>query len=217
MVAILKKINIKHSFNLTSDMKRSSQIMPIKFYGDDVIDDVTGWPQSFSLYSCLGEVGSGSKLQGQCLVNKYQYHNCLSRLYMPKDDLNELHFSRLQVKGQSQAYWVTLALISNIANYFKYNYFLYCDGIDNVTLRLWKFSDSYSRHTVGAAGDDIMFHILVKNVVISYIKEYRGTTLRPPCDVMDDVIIMKILFWHNLGRSFHIWGQIEAVFIIKKI
>ena len=70
------------------------------FYGDDVIDDVTGWPQIFSLYSCLGEVGSGSKLQGQCLVNKCQYHNCLTRLYMPKDDLNELHFSRLQVKGQ---------------------------------------------------------------------------------------------------------------------
>ena len=43
------------------------------FYGDDVIDDVTGWPQSFSLYSCLGEVGSGSKLQGQCLVDKCQY------------------------------------------------------------------------------------------------------------------------------------------------
>ena len=93
--------NIKHSFNLTSDMKRSSQIMPKKvFYCDDVIDDVTGWPQSFSLYSCLGEVGSGSKLQGQCPVNKCQYHNCLSRLYMPKDDLNELHFWRLQVKGQ---------------------------------------------------------------------------------------------------------------------
>ena len=68
------------------------------FYGDDVIDDVTGWPQSFSLYSCLGEVGSGSKLQGQCLVNKCQYRNCHSRLYMPKDDLSELHFSRLQVK-----------------------------------------------------------------------------------------------------------------------
>ena len=70
------------------------------FYGDDIIDDVTGWPQSFTLYSCLGEVGSGSKLQGQCLVNKCQYRNCLSRLYMPKDDLNELHFSRLQVKSQ---------------------------------------------------------------------------------------------------------------------
>ena len=93
--------NIKHSFNLTSYIKRSSQIMSIKyFHSDDVIDDVTGWPQSFSLYSCLGEVGSGSKLQGQCLVNRCQYRNCLSRLYMPKDDLNELHFSRLQVKGQ---------------------------------------------------------------------------------------------------------------------
>ena len=77
--------NIKHSFNLTSHMIRLSQIMPRSFFnGDDVIDDVTGWPQSFSLYSCLGEVDSGSKLQGQCLVNKCQYHNCLSRLYMPK-------------------------------------------------------------------------------------------------------------------------------------
>ena len=40
---------------------------------------------------------------------------------MPKDDLNELHFS--EIAGQrstSQAYWVTLALISNIANYLKY-------------------------------------------------------------------------------------------------
>ena len=55
--------------------------MPKKFFhGDDVIDDVTGWPQSFPLYSCLGEVGSGGKLQ---------YHNCRSRLYMPKVDLDE--------------------------------------------------------------------------------------------------------------------------------
>ena len=42
-----KFCNIKHSFNLTSDMKRSSQIMPKKYFDDDdVIDDVTGWPQS---------------------------------------------------------------------------------------------------------------------------------------------------------------------------
>ena len=26
----------------------------------------------------------------------------------------------------------------------------------------------------------------------------------------------KNFFWHNLGRSFHIWGQIEAVFSISK-
>ena len=66
--------------------------------------------------------------------------------------------------------------------------------------------------------DDIFARCLVimRNVVISYIKEYRGPTLRPPCDVIDDVIIMKILFWHNLGRYFHIWGQIEAVFNISK-
>ena len=31
------------------------------FRGDEVIDDVTRWPQSFPLYSCLGEVGCGSK------------------------------------------------------------------------------------------------------------------------------------------------------------
>ena len=49
MAAILKCQNIKHSFNLTSEMKRSSQIMQEKiFQGDDVIDDVTGQPQSRS-------------------------------------------------------------------------------------------------------------------------------------------------------------------------
>ena len=54
--------------------------------------------------------------------------------------------------------------------------------------------------------DDIFARFLVnmKKVVISYIKEYRGPTLRPPCDVIDDVIIMKIRALHNLGRSFHI-------------
>ena len=64
--------------------------------------------------------------------------------------------------------------------------------------------------------DDIFARCLVimKNVVISYIKEYRGPTMRPTCDVIDDVFIMKILFLHNLGRSSHICGQIEAVFNI---
>ena len=52
-------------------------------------------------------------------------------------------------------------MISSIANYLKYNYFWDGDTIDNVTLRLWKFSDFSSRHTVGVAGDYIMFHILV--------------------------------------------------------
>ena len=79
---------IKHSFNLTSDMKRSSQIMPKKFF--------TVMTSSMTSQGGL----KVSPYKGQCLVNKCQYRNCLSRLYMPKDDLNELHFSRLQVKGQ---------------------------------------------------------------------------------------------------------------------
>ena len=66
--------------------------------------------------------------------------------------------------------------------------------------------------------DDIFpcFLVIIKNVVIPFINKYRGPTLRPPCDVIDDVIIMKILFWQNLGRLFHIWGQIETVLNISK-
>ena len=78
-----------------------------------------------------------------------------------------------EIAGQrstSQAYCVTLALISNIANYLKYNYFLDCDGIDNVTLR--KISDFCSRHTVGVAGDDIMFNILVVWTVVFRVVFY---------------------------------------------
>ena len=57
--------------------------------------------------------------------------------------------------------------------------------------------------------------VIMKNI-ISFIQEYRGPFLRPPCDVIHDVIIMNIFFWHNLGGSFHIGGQIEAVFNISK-
>ena len=87
MTGILKFWDIKHSFNLTSDIKRSSQI--IIFHGDDVIVDDTGWPESCPLYSCLGEDGSGRKLQGQCLDNKCEYRNRLSRRYMSKEDLTK--------------------------------------------------------------------------------------------------------------------------------
>ena len=37
------------------------------------------------------------------------------------------------------------------------------------------------------------FLVIKKNVVISFTKDYRGTTLRPPCDVIDYVIIMGII------------------------
>ena len=59
--------NIEHSFNLASDMRRLSQIMPKNhFNGDGIINDVPGRTECRLLYSCLKEVGSGSKLQGQC-------------------------------------------------------------------------------------------------------------------------------------------------------
>ena len=100
MAAILKIL--KYKTQLQFDFRYEKIVpnyAPKSFFIVFFIDDVTGWPQSFYLYSCLGEVGSGSKFQGKCL-NKCQYRNCLSRLYMPKDDLNELHFTILQVKGQ---------------------------------------------------------------------------------------------------------------------
>ena len=90
MAALLKIL--KYLTQLKFDLRYEKNIpnyAEIFFHGDDIIDDVTGWPQSFPLYSGLGEVGSGSKLQGQCLVNKCKYRNRLPRLYMPKDDLNE--------------------------------------------------------------------------------------------------------------------------------
>ena len=34
----------------------------------------------------------------------------------------------------------------------------------------------------------------MKNVIFSFIKEYRETALRSFCDVIDDVITMKIFF-----------------------
>ena len=53
--------------------------------------------------------------------------------------------------------------------------------------------------------DDIFacFLVIMKNV-ISFIKEYRGSTLRSPCDVIDDVIIMKILLFGKIWDDLFI-------------
>ena len=49
--------------------------------------------------------------------------------------------------------------------------------------------------------DDIFARFLVikKNSAISFIKEYKGPILRPPCDVIDNVIIRKKLFCTSFG------------------
>ena len=55
--------------------------------------------------------------------------------------------------------------------------------------------------------DDIFVSssVIMKNVIFSFIKEYRETTLRSFCDVIDDVITMKIFFsciiWDDLFIS----------------
>ena len=54
-----------------------------------VIEEVIKWPESIPPYSGLGKIGSGHKLKGKCLINKSEYRNRLSRLYMPKEDLNK--------------------------------------------------------------------------------------------------------------------------------
>ena len=76
---------------MTSGMRSPSQIIYTRsiFHDDDVFDDVTGWRGSWPLYSCLGEVGSWNKLQGQYLVNRCEHRDRLCRLHMPKEDLNK--------------------------------------------------------------------------------------------------------------------------------
>ena len=80
-------------------------------------------------------------------------------------------------------------MISNIANYVKYNYSWDGDGINNVMLQLWKFSDFFSRHTVGVADDDIMYHILFFFVVTKQLYEWISPS------VCLSVCLPVTLFW----------------------
>ena len=50
--------NVKHSFHLTSDMKRSSCTRKGTSRGDDVVDDVTGLLQTGLLYSIVNGLGT---------------------------------------------------------------------------------------------------------------------------------------------------------------
>ena len=54
------------------------------FDGDDVIDDVTGWPENCSSYSCLGKVDSWSKLQGQYLAIVFLCYTCIKNISINK-------------------------------------------------------------------------------------------------------------------------------------
>ena len=47
--------------------------------------------------------------------------------------------------------------------------------------------------------DDIyLFLVIMKNVLILFVREYRGLILGPPCDIIDDIITLK----NTLGQLF---------------
>ena len=50
---------------------------------------------------------------------------------------------------------------------------------------------------------------MMQNVLISFLKEYRKL-----CHVIDNIITMKDTCLHNLGKFFHIWCEIQAMFDI---
>ena len=85
--AILKMWNIKHSFNLTSDMKRSSHIFPkMYFHDDDVIDGVTGWPQirpSIFLYKWNNNIFHDNWKTSKHIIIKlpvHRYHELMTTI-----------------------------------------------------------------------------------------------------------------------------------------
>ena len=65
-----------------------------------------------------------------------------------------------------------------------------------MNMYLYKCSHNVMILTHRMFTDDIFarFLVIMKNVVISFIKIYRGPILRLPCDVIDDVIIIKKTF-----------------------
>ena len=73
---------------------------------------------------------------------------------------------------------------------------------------LYNCSNNLMIHMHREFNDDIFARCLVimKNVIISFIKECRGPTLRPPCDVINDVIIMKILSFGIISDNPFISG-----------
>ena len=145
------------------------------------------------------------------------------KLFLP-DVIPEVEYTRKIAMGISDilSFW-SMLLLQYWRRYINFKIWpiLWSGDVINEVVNIYLYNCSYNLmiHMHRKFNDDIFARCLVimRNVVISYITEYRGPTLRPPCDVIDDVIIMKILFWHNLGRYFHIWGQIEAVFNISKI
>ena len=127
----------------------------------------------------------------------------------------------------SQAYWVILAIISNIANHLKYNYFWDCDGIEChvATLKIlrfllkthcrrhgWWYHVPHSSYDMQASDIDLSSISMVQGAICElkywyvsytcYFMSYLTTLYWKPCDKMFDCMFMhrKLRFvTHNLA------------------
>ena len=96
-------------------------------------------------------------------------------------------------------------ILTEIYYFQNLTYFVTGDVINDViNIYLNNCSHNLMILTHRKFDDDIFarFLVIMKNIVISFIKEYRWPTLRSPCDVIDDVIITKILFMALFGTIF---------------
>ena len=80
-------LNIKHSFNLNSEMKRSSEIMPKNvFHDNDIIDDVTGFPPSWPsifLYKWNNNIFHDNQKTSKDIIIKlpvHRYHEIMTTI-----------------------------------------------------------------------------------------------------------------------------------------
>ena len=78
-------------------------------------------------------------------------------------------------------------------------------------MNAYNCSNSPMIHLYNHFIDDIFvrFSVIMKNVLILFIKEYGGPIWRPPYDVIDDVITMKNTF------SCIIWGALLSEVKLK--
>ena len=98
---------------------------------------------------------------------------------------------------QPLAFWALAQILTAIYQFKIWPTLWPGDAINNIiNMYLYKCSHNPMIPMHRKFNDDVFdrFFVIMKNVVISFIKEYRGPTLMPPCDVIDDIIIMKNTF-----------------------
>ena len=113
MAAVLKilKYQTQLQFDLRYEKIVSNYAKKVFFHGDDIIDDVTRWPQSFHLYACLARLALRASCNGNVssinanIIIVFLGYTCQKTISMNstfRDCRSKVNITR--------AYWVTLAL-----------------------------------------------------------------------------------------------------------